>query len=192
MTTIGSPPPATVPNPSAQPAPVAAKPQAAAAAASSYAAFKTSAEMVEFGEKFLDNLISHLGGADGARFGLQQDVEHFRKTRGDEFAEEYRERMESYSASCERMAQTDLAALRGAFSVSGELIARDAEGRRMLGAFTLSGQGPGYAVRIDSEKGVSVSNDGGPFTADFARITPPQLRNLPYLKAIIDTLNVMA
>lgn len=31
---------------------------------------------------------------------------------------------------------------------------------------------------------------GGAFTSDFARITPPQVHNLPYLKVIADTLNV--
>ena len=189
MTTIASTPPMTVQPPTAQPAPAAAKPQATASAASSNAIFKTPAELVEVGEKFLDNLTSHLGGADSARYDLTL-IEELRKTRGDEFAESFRATTEKSIGRFEQMAQTDISALHSAFSVSGELVTRNEEGRRVLGKFTLSGQGPGFAVQIDSEKGASVSNSGGPFTSDFARITPPQLRNLPYLKVVADTLNV--
>lgn len=184
MTSIGSTPPVAV-----QAATVAAKPQATASAASSNATFKTPAELVEVGEKFLDNLASHMASADGARWRIEH-MDEVRAARGAEFANKHRALMQDLMVRSESMAQTDIAALHKAFSVSGDLVTRNEEGRRVLGKFTLSGQGPGFAVRIDSEKGAAVSGNGGPFTGDFARITPPQLRNLPYLKAVADTLNV--
>lgn len=101
-----------------------------------------------------------------------------------------RARDEDMAGRLEAMAKTDEAALRGAFTVKGELITRDEGGIRTLGKFTLSGTGAGFAVEIDSEKGASVSRNAGAFTSDFARITSPHLRNLPYLKAITDTLNL--
>ena len=192
MTSIASTA-AAVQTPTVPKATVAAKPQATAATgeASSNQLFKNAPEMVEFAESFLNKLTSSLGGADGARRSLTPErFEEDRKKFGEEVATVLRSKTLAAMDKFEQMAQTDAAALRGAFSISGELIKTDEAGNRTLGRFTLSGQGNGFAVRIDSEKGAFVSTGDGSFTSDFARITPPQLRNLPYLQAIADTLNV--
>lgn len=190
MTTVGSTPPVSVQTTAVQQARSAAKPQAATEN-SGGALFKTAADMVEFAENALDKLASSLGAADGFRRSLvPEEYERDRKVHGEEIANRLKALKEKSMHSAEQMAQTDMAALRGAFSISGELIKRDEQGIRTLGKFTLSGQGPGFAVVIDSEKGASVSTNGGPFTSNFTRITPPQLRKLPYLKAIAETLNV--
>jgi hypothetical protein len=189
MTTIGSIAAAPVQTPPVPQAAVAAKPQATAG--SEYALFKTPEDMVEFAENTLDKLNRSLGYAEGLRRSLTPELfEENRKTFGEEGAKQLQALLEEAKGKFERMAKTDEAALRGAFSIKGDLITRDKDGMRTLGRFTLSGGGPGFAVLIDSEKGASISKNGGAFTSDFARITPPQSRNLPYLQVIADSLNV--
>ncbi|WP_431854524.1 hypothetical protein [Azospirillum sp.] len=193
MMNIGSTIAAAVQTPTVAKPIISAKPQATAATgeASGNQLFKNAPEMVEFAENFLDKLTSSLGLAEGLRRSLTpEQFERDKRIHGEETAKLRRAADEELMHKAEQMAQTDAAALRGAFSVSGDLIKTDEAGNRTLGRFALSGQGNGFAVRIDSEKGAFVSSGDGPFTSDFARITPPQLRNLPYLKAIADSLNV--
>jgi hypothetical protein len=198
MTTISSSPPEVVRTlakpPAAAPsqAPTtAAAPSQAATAAKGDAIFKSGTEMVEFGEKFIESLSSKLGAVKAFKAMLSPEhIEKIRNARGDEIAESLRATYIEGIGKCERMAQADQAALRSVFSVSGDLATKDDKGDNVLGKFTLKGRGGGFAVIIDSEKGAFVSNNGKEFTSNFARIVPPQNRNLPYLKLISDTLNI--
>jgi hypothetical protein len=198
MTTISSSPPEVVrplvKPPAAAPsqAPTTATaPSQPVTAAKGDAIFKSGTEMVEFGEKFIDNLSGHLDAATSLRHTLTPEcLEDLRNKRGDEFAEIVRSTCVEAIGKCEQMAQADQAALRSVFSVSGDLVTKDDKGDNVLGKFTLKGRGGGFAVIIDSEKGAFVTNNGKEFTSNFARAVPPQNRNLPYLKLISDTLNI--
>lgn len=156
--------------------------------------FRTAAEMVEFGEEQLELLQISLGGVEGTRKTLEDgsyfaDVE---RNQGKEAANAMRGVLERYLKSAEGEVEGALHHLSENFSVSGNLIMVNDNGERVLGEFSLYGQGDDFSVLIDSRKGAFVSTPDGGFTSQFTRITPAQVRPLPYRDALADTIDFSA
>jgi hypothetical protein len=156
--------------------------------------FRTAAEMVEFGEEQLNFLQRSLGAAEGARKTLE-DGSLFRNVErghGKEAADAMRAMMEKHLKLSEGEIQGALHHLSKNFSVSGNLITVNDKGERVLGEFSLYGQGDDFSVLIDSQKGAFVSTPDGGFTSQFTRITLAQVRDLPYRNALADTIDFSA
>ncbi|HYG86643.1 MAG TPA: hypothetical protein VD978_10320 [Azospirillum sp.] len=156
--------------------------------------FRTAAQMVEFGEEMLNWLQRGLGGAQGARGKLADEAffAELERTRGKDFAESARATFERALKDSEGLAETALYHLSRNFTISGDLITVNDKGERVLGQFSLYGRGDDFSVLIDSQKGAFVSTPDGGFTDQFTRITPAQVRNLPYSAALGDNIDFSA